>query len=90
MAYLYNRYTRKRESTYVSARFPLCVVEEMEQICAQSGIDLSTYIVQALVHYVESMARQGDLEVPNFLDGKYRYDPMMPNQSVSIRRRVES
>lgn len=57
----------KKSSEMVSFRAPGNEIDEAERICLANGMDLTSYIVAALVHYVHAKVQQGELEPPPFM-----------------------
>lgn len=72
----------KKVSDMVSFRHTSSDIRVAEEICANNGIDLTSYIVASLVHYVHAKAAQGEIEMPNFL----RERPMLRRRAPKNKK----
>lgn len=57
----------KKSSEMVSFRVPGGEIDEAEKLCSANGMDLTSYIVAALVHFVHAKVQQGEIDPPDFM-----------------------
>lgn len=57
----------RMDETVISIRYDKKDMAQAIKICEKNDIDISCYIVQALLHYVELHVRKGDIERPRFM-----------------------
>lgn len=54
----------------VSFRYAPHLIRDTDQLSFQNHMDLSSYIVFSLMHYIRARARMGEIEMPDFLKGR--------------------